>query len=158
MKTFLSKYGNAIWIALLIPACIIAFFQGAHSIQAAPIQLAEGMTMEWSKGGWVFNCSLTDTGTKAGTTMTLEATGTYTRDGVEISTDPVTVTLTVGDSEIQKKWVTTTVLPNMKVVDVTGNGGAEIGTDGKLTWWVKAKNDGTTQNFSFKLVPTATAQ
>jgi hypothetical protein len=153
MKTFLSKYGNAIWIILLIPACFIAFFQGAHSGQAAPLQLTDGMTVEWSSGGWVFTCTSLDTSTKSGTEITFTADGEWTRDGIVCKTESIPVTISVGESTLKKTYTSSIALTGYKVESTTGSGGATIGTDGKLTWWITAKNDGTTNTFSFKLVP-----
>jgi len=142
----------ALLIIVVVAAAMIALNVGRA--QAAPIQLAEGMSAEWKSGGWEIVSKLTDTATKEGTEIVLTAEATYYRDGVLEKSEATPVTLTVGKSEYKKEWVTTQPIPsNLKLSDVkSGSGGAEILSDGRLRWWVTASNDGTESTFTFKLV------
>lgn len=144
--------------ALLLVAIVVTYIVtiGISRASAAPIQLMEGLTAEWQEGGWKIVSTLLDPGTKEGTQITLTAEATYYRDGSTIPELSISepVILTVGKSEYKKVWMTKDAIPtNLKIAsEMSGSGGAEITSDGKLKWWVTTNNDGTERSFIFKLV------
>jgi hypothetical protein len=120
---------------------------------ANPITLDSNMTAEWSDGGWIITLTLTDPGTVTGTIIPLQATATYYRDDIELSTESNIINLTVGDSVYKKVWnISTATSTNYTITNGSGNGGAEFITDGSMKFWVSTKNDGNAYSYSFKIV------